>query len=1616
MAGDIAALGFSIDSTQALGASQNLDKLRGSADNATASTRGLERQALDTQHGLGGLADQTQQLTKTLDQAQASFTTLMRQMQEARSGFDGSTQSLKAWDTAALKVDALGRAFGTTARGLDAYNQSASQLGFSTEQQAQSLQRMTLAIENQTSAGAQLRRVMNEYGISVRDLRLDEANVLLERVAASFSKVADSAKRSRDAQALLGTLDPDALGRVLSPNYVPIEQRRVATQALNTSNDVDRRYQAAREIERPLQQTATQTADLAAKYNQVVPSKALGEYQFAERDLTRGQNAGDDAILRRNAPEGSAFLRDGTTTPEGRLAYYQQLEAINKHPEKDDPGFFGRAYDRFSAASSGKGMFADGVFSGLRNVGGALFGEEAGPQSPAQANAAAERKNADDLAGVAARAAGRTGLIGGTYAALFDENGSSRLGRMYTHLTNGEYGADAALNTAQGDAAASRGDGNMFTRGFDRFANGVNNLLNIRRPEAPPPPVVSPLDRKGDGFALANFGDNSLMRYQQSADALKAFGRQKGDSGAAGDVTGARGAVVGQDGADTTGTEALAAFGAYGKDAGQELRFRRSAIEAQQRNAFRPGGAAVDQADLEAKLASMPVENQGKARAFASFAAQRGGDTRLLLNQNLGDMLDPAKSGGGNMSPQLVRDFNESYAANSKASDDQFRTQSQQRLLDTNQQAASVDIGPNAAGDLAIRQQAYNKALADTSDATRANERADAALKQTQAERFLAAEKFMADTNRQNNDESQRIAASGNEAGGMVANRTAGYAAQLAEQLKQETERSNLTREQQGLFKSGQAGKLGNQALDSSQSRTLASKQELQDAQAMAGFATKSVAQQAEMNRNLEVEKSFRDDIAKAGAADALDGGKRVAVIEQQIERTKTLKNEVAQLNAEAQAFTLGRDASQSAADERRIRALPRSQQQAARALQPADDFARKNGLGGAPQGGDGDPSIAIPGYGGTSSPSRGGNATGGSDIDSFARRMGLSESSGNSGILNSRRYAGTYQFGSERLADSEMQMYHPVLGENLRANQWRGTFDVPGFPDVKTLPDFLASPGAQRAAFGAHIAAIDQHIDALPADSRGLDRDGLRAAAHLGGSHGMEMWADPRQNYNPNDGRTSIQNYYDKFKSSGPSGVGAVPAGGLSGPNSSPGTDAYREGLRQNYSSQQEGAAQDLRAGADVQTRAGAASMRATRDGRTLDAQIARQGVFDPIDPQAGLKSQIAQDQTRQAALQQFAAEQAATDQSIKSNERLAAAYAQGGRAIGVLTDTMKVEQEVKEKGLNIDQQRERFAQLSVDRSKQQNLAIEQNLKGQRDSNAMAELDNSMPFSSEETRGRAQAKLKTQQDLDNLYSAASDPERAAFVKGAEATQNIKETTARVAELRSGFQSMESSGMDGVNSLIMGTGKLKDVAASVTKEWAGLLLKMAEKPLMNAGGDWLSSIFQLGSKAVGMASGVPGAGSGGFDGAGVGSDAFAGSGAGSGFTSFSSAVPTLNAAGAAFSGGVRMFASGGVLDRPTKFFSAGGQANVAGEAGNEALLPLKRMANGDMGVSMGGSSGGGANVTIHAPITVQGGSSSGGKMDPAMLADMQKQLSETMRQAVVNTIADESRPGGSLYR
>ena len=83
-------------------------------------------------------------------------------------------------------------------------------------------------------------------------------------------------------------------------------------------------------------------------------------------------------------------------------------------------------------------------------------------------------------------------------------------------------------------------------------------------------------------------------------------------------------------------------------------------------------------------------------------------------------------------------------------------------------------------------------------------------------------------------------------------------------------------------------------------------------------------------------------------------------------------------------------------------------------------------------------------------------------------------------------------------------------------------------------------------------------------------------------------------------------------------------------------------------------------------------------------------------------------------------------------------------------------------------------------------------------------------------------------------------------------------------------------------------------------------------------------------------------------------------------------VSLFSANGNAFgTGGVKMFASGGVVDSPTLFNYSGG-TGMMGEAGPEAIMPLKRNSQGKLGVQVSGGSSGNVSIQQNFHISANG--------------------------------------------
>ena len=115
------------------------------------------------------------------------------------------------------------------------------------------------------------------------------------------------------------------------------------------------------------------------------------------------------------------------------------------------------------------------------------------------------------------------------------------------------------------------------------------------------------------------------------------------------------------------------------------------------------------------------------------------------------------------------------------------------------------------------------------------------------------------------------------------------------------------------------------------------------------------------------------------------------------------------------------------------------------------------------------------------------------------------------------------------------------------------------------------------------------------------------------------------------------------------------------------------------------------------------------------------------------------------------------------------------------------------------------------------------------------------------------------------------------------------------------------------------------------------------------------------------------------------------------------ATPTAN--GNAFgANGIVPYRKGGVINNPTMFKYGGNNLGIAGEAGPESIMPLKRGSDGKLGViSHGGK---GANVVVN--VDASGSSVQGDDQNAA-------ELGRILSSAIEQKLIEAQQPGGLLY-
>lgn len=203
------------------------------------------------------------------------------------------------------------------------------------------------------------------------------------------------------------------------------------------------------------------------------------------------------------------------------------------------------------------------------------------------------------------------------------------------------------------------------------------------------------------------------------------------------------------------------------------------------------------------------------------------------------------------------------------------------------------------------------------------------------------------------------------------------------------------------------------------------------------------------------------------------------------------------------------------------------------------------------------------------------------------------------------------------------------------------------------------------------------------------------------------------------------------------------------------------------------------------------------------------------------------------------------------------------------------------------------------------------------------------------------------------------------------------------------------------------TGKLnfKSFATSVIADMATIAAKQAASGALGA-------LFSIAGAAIGGYFG-------GANGLAAGSAGATSSSLGASSAGYSSQYIKM-AQGGAWNKGTQMFAQGGmftnsIVSNPTSFGMANGAKGVMGEAGAEAIVPLARTRNGDLGVRMiGGEQAISGGTIINVNVQVSEDSSSVSSDGGTKYDNFGNALGVFVKQEVYKIINTETRPGGTI--
>lgn len=221
----------------------------------------------------------------------------------------------------------------------------------------------------------------------------------------------------------------------------------------------------------------------------------------------------------------------------------------------------------------------------------------------------------------------------------------------------------------------------------------------------------------------------------------------------------------------------------------------------------------------------------------------------------------------------------------------------------------------------------------------------------------------------------------------------------------------------------------------------------------------------------------------------------------------------------------------------------------------------------------------------------------------------------------------------------------------------------------------------------------------------------------------------------------------------------------------------------------------------------------------------------------------------------------------------------------------------------------------------------------------------------SKEEQAASEREFKVREKLRDLKGSVTEAEIQATLRQMDATQKlIEQENRREAIISSASKTIEDAFM----SMVDGSKSVSDAFKGMIRD---ILLNVYRQNVVSPIGDMLSGALK----------GV------------------------------------FQANGGAWNNGIQMFANGGVVGSPTMFRHSGG-LGMMGEAGPEAIMPLKRGKNGKLGVQVDGN-GGAVNIVQNFSFAANGDESV-----KRIIAQAAPQIAQMTQKQII----DSRRRGGSM--